>query len=866
MGSSRTGRRLFVFAVTVALLAGAFFPATPARADSDVVPVPDVVGKTVEEAKAALGSVGLLVATVEVAGSPAGTVAAQKPGDGASLPVGGAVVIDVRRASTPTKAPNAVGLTTAEASSAFGSNYHLEFVPQAGPAAQRGKVVAQTPKMNDPIDLRGVLKLAFVPDDAMPPRVAVPDATGMSSAEAIQAMAAAGLHARLAQAAVPGAPSDLAIGQSPLPGTEADRYETVDVIVTTDAPAAGAPEAKPTVVVPDVIGMTESSARATLTDAGLGATVEWVDGEPAQAFLVLAQDPPAGIAVDSGSSVGLKIVRWSAPTTPPGTTKIAVPDLIGMSAWQAEDLLNSLGLLPNPLFASNPSVPALRVFSQQIVGGTWVDTGTWITFRVAQPAPPAHPVPVPNFYGRTKSAAQILAWAAGLVIDPTYVANPTKPAHRVFSQSVAAWTVVPVGTHVTVWIATHPGGPAAVAVPNLVGKTSGQAMALLAAAGLAGDPHSVWAPTKPPLKVFDQNPNAGMNVVAGTTVSFQVAKLGPLLGLVPDVLGKTAANATATLSASGFGTNVVEQIALGKPIGKVFDQDPNSGAWRPPGSVVTVRVAKSPVATRIVPNLVGKTKPEALAALALVGLAADPTNVWAPLKPAGKVFDQNPNAGVTVLVGSVVHFQIATGPLVLATIPNLQGKTAAQAAALLSAAGLGANPQNVVAPFKPIGLVFAQEPPAGTHVVPGTVVTYKIAMGLGILKTVPDLFGKTKAQALAALATAGLTGNATEEICLTCPAGRVKGQNPAAGTNVPGGTMVNFAIAKGLVVAIMTTVPNLKGLTKAQAEAALAAKGLVSDGKVEWKFGEPLNRVWAQNPSAGTLVAKGSTVHWKRNP
>jgi beta-lactam-binding protein with PASTA domain len=864
MASSRPVPRVLFAALL--LVASALTPVRTALADADVVPVPDVTGKTLEEARAALGAAGLLVATVEVAGTPDGTIAAQNPGEGASLPVGGAVVLDVRRPGTPTKAPNAVGLTAAEASNAFGSLYVLEFTPRPGAAGDRGKVVAQTPKMGEPIELRGRLRLAYVPDASLPARVAVPDATGMSAAEAVKAMAAAGLHARIASAAVPGAPADLAVGQSPLPGTEADRYETVDVIVTTDVPAPPPPEAVPTVVVPDVTGMTESSARATLSDAGLGVAVEWVDGDPAAAFLVQSQDPLAGASAESGTDVRVRVVRFQAPATPPGTTKVAVPHLLGMSAWQAEDLLTSLGLLPNPIFVANPGVPALRVFAQQMAQGTWVDPGTWVSFRVSAPTPPSHPVPVPNFYGRTKSAAQILAWAAGLVLDPVNVVAPTKPAHRVFSQSVAAWSVVPTGTHVTVWIATPSGGSGTVAVPNLLGKTSGQAMALLAAAGLAGDPHHTFAPGKPPLKVFDQDPNAGQTVPVGTTVSFRVAKLGPLLGLVPDVLGKTAAGASATLSAAGFGANVVEQVALGKPVGKVFDQDPGAGAFRPPGTVVTVRVAKSPLATRIVPVLLGKTKAEALAALAAVGLAADPVDTWAPAKPLGKVFAQEPAGGATVLVGSQVKFRVATGPMLLATVPNLHGKTAAQAAALLSAAGLGGNAQQVVAPLHPAGRVFAQDPPAGTHVVPATVVSYRIAVGLGIQRTVPDLIGKTKAQALAALAAAGLPGNPTEEVCLTCPVGRVKGQSPVGGSIVPSGTVVTFAIAKGLLVTPFTTVPHLKGLTKAQAEAALAAKGLVSDGKVEWKFGEPLNRIWAQSPAAGTVVPKGSTVHWKRNP
>ena len=835
-GRVRRVRALFV--ATSLLLAATFAPARVARADADVVPVPDVVGKTLEEAKAALGASGLLVATVEVAGAPEGTVAGQKPSDGASLPVGGAVVLEVRRAATPTKAPNAVGLTTAEASNAFGSLYVLEFVPRAGAVGDRGKVVAQEPAAGASIDLRGRLRLAFRPDDTLPPRVAVPDATGLSAAEALQAMAAAGLHARIASVVVPGAPADLAVGQSPLPGTEADRYETVDVIVTTEAPAPATPEARPTVVVPDVLGMTESSARATLTDAGLGATLEWVDGDPASAFLVRSQEPLAGTSVDPGVAVTFRVVRWSPPASPPGTTKVAVPGPRRHDGVAGRGPPHLARPAREPAPRREPRRPPAARLRAADRRGHVGRPGHVDHLPRRRPAPPSHPVPVPDFYGRTKSASLLLAasWASSSTRCTSPA--PTKPAHRVFSQSVAAWSVVPVGTHVTVWIATHPGGPATVAVPNLVGKTAGQAVALLAAAGLAGAPQSVWALGKPPLKVFDQDPNAGTPVVAGSTVSFHVAKLGPLLSIVPDVFGKTAA---------------APRDALG--VGLLHDRR-RAGRAR---QAVREGVRPAPERGRLPParhrdrdpDLEGPRRDEGRAAPDRQDEGGGARRARLPRprrRPhrrlgAGEAARQGLRAGAARRRDGArrepgrLQGRDGSLPAEDRAGPLRQDGRAGRGRARRGGARL--RPRRRLRAGEALGLVYTQDPPPSAHVVAGTVVKHYIAGPPGALRIVPELLGKTKMQANAALAAVGLAGNATEEICLTCPVGRVNGES-RGGLERPVGSVVAFAIAKGLVVTMFTTVPHLDGLTGAQADAALAAKGLASDGSVQWKCGEPL--------------------------
>jgi serine/threonine-protein kinase len=146
----------------------------------------------------------------------------------------------------------------------------------------------------------------------------------------------------------------------------------------------------------------------------------------------------------------------------------------------------------------------------------------------------------------------------------------------------------------------------------------------------------------------------------------------------------------------------------------------------------------------------------------------------------------------------------------------------------------------------------------------GTVVHHTIAKPFVGLKVVPDLIGLTKAQAQAAIAAAGLTPDVDTVVNNAHPAGKVYTQNPAAGTLKAAGTVVHAKVAMGGLG--LVTVPNLIGLTPAQANAALAAKGLVSDGKIQFQFGKPLHKVYSQNKVAGSLVLVGATVKWKANP
>src|SRR5262249_23365618 len=156
--------------------------------------------------------------------------------------------------------------------------------------------------------------------------------------------------------------------------------------------------------------------------------------------------------------------------------------------------------------------------------------------------------------------------------------------------------------------------------------------------------------------------------------------------------------------------------------------------------------------------------------------------------PAGRVWDQAPDAGVLALPGSTVLIRVQPG-IAFAPVPNLFGMTGAQANVALASAGFVADGSTVLAPLKPPGKVFDQNPVAGTPTPAGPPVPFRIASLVAPPSvTVPNLIGKTKAQALLALSSLGLVGGATTVAAPMKPPGKVFDQDVAPGTSVASGS------------------------------------------------------------------------------
>jgi beta-lactam-binding protein with PASTA domain len=125
---------------------------------------------------------------------------------------------------------------------------------------------------------------------------------------------------------------------------------------------------------------------------------------------------------------------------------------------------------------------------------------------------------------------------------------------------------------------------------------------------------------------------------------------------------------------------------------------------------------------------------------------------------------------------------------------------------------------------------------------------------------VPDVVGFSQADAEAAIVAIGLNvGTVTTAYSDTVPAGEAISQDPVAGTAVPSGSAVDLVVSLGPLE--MLDVPDVVGISQADAEAAIAAAGL-SVGTVSTAYSDtvPAGEIISQNPVAGTSVPIGSAV------
>jgi serine/threonine-protein kinase len=143
--------------------------------------------------------------------------------------------------------------------------------------------------------------------------------------------------------------------------------------------------------------------------------------------------------------------------------------------------------------------------------------------------------------------------------------------------------------------------PAAVQVPDLIGLTVDEAAAALAGTSLQLAIQPIVTDDHPPGVVFNQSPTGGTSVPGGFSVIVEVAE-APQALTVPDVVGLSAGEARATLTAAGFA--VAEQAEVdpgGSAPGTVWKQSPGSGTPADVGDTVTIVVNPAPSSTTAPP-------------------------------------------------------------------------------------------------------------------------------------------------------------------------------------------------------------------------------------------------------------------------
>jgi serine/threonine-protein kinase len=296
--------------LTLALVAALLYVILSGALTTEQNEVPRVTGKQLVAARALMERAGFEVQTERVRSSqPFDQVVDQDPNPGEEADAGSTVTLEVSDGPGTVLVPPVANLRQGQAIKDL-EDAGLKVTVDTEPSDKVKKdfAVRTVPPEGEEVTKGTRVRLLV---SSGPEQVAVPDVTGLSRESAEARLRDDGFAVAVAQQESD-APEGDVISQSPSAGTEMTRGETVTITVSTG---------RPQVDVPDVIGMSERSARSTLRSAGLEpVTQERTVTDPAQDGVVVEQRPGSGTQVDPGRQVVIVIGVLEVVEPPPTTT------------------------------------------------------------------------------------------------------------------------------------------------------------------------------------------------------------------------------------------------------------------------------------------------------------------------------------------------------------------------------------------------------------------------------------------------------------------------------------------------------------------------------------------------------------------
>ncbi|MCW3009733.1 MAG: pknB, partial [Solirubrobacterales bacterium] len=220
---------------------------------------------------------------------------------------------------------------------------------------------------------------------------------------------------------------------------------------------------------------------------------------------------------------------------------------------------------------------------------------------------------------------------------------------------------------------------------------------------------------------------------------------------VPSVLGAPRAEAEVTLRNRGFDTETVEKASRDEA-GTVIGQNPAGDSRVEEGALITLTVSTGP-GEATVPDVVGDGRRAARKALTDLGFRVEETEKPSREVGENRVIAISPLSGQRLERGQVVTLTISTGPA-SATVPDVLRQSREAAREALGNAGFEVAVREEERDDVDPGTVVRQDPGGGQRRPQGSTVTITVAKEPSTV-TVPDVTGRSDAEATGALAAAG---------------------------------------------------------------------------------------------------------------
>ena len=276
-------------------------------------------------------------------------------------------------------------------------------------------------------------------------------------------------------------------------------------------------------------------------------------------------------------------------------------------------------------------------------------------------------------------------------------------------------------------------------------------------------------------------------LVVGLLAAGLLTRAGGLLGgsvRVPEVVGLEVAEATQDLQHRGLRVRVGEPVASDHVHeGLVATQSVAGGERARRRDTVVLQ----PSLGITLPDLTRRPAGAATGRLEELEIRFRTQPATSLTVAKGSVVATRPGAGSVLKAGQVVTVVVSAGrPKV--DIPEVTGRPAEAARAVLAAANLKARPEQVFDDNLPKGRAVGTDPGAGSQVLWGSTVVLRISKGPDLVE-VPQVVGLPKQEAAERLRAAGLRPR------FVLPVGsRVVEQSPGAGEKVKRGSDIRLLL------------------------------------------------------------------------
>lgn len=308
-GKKKAGIIIAIVAAVAVIALACFFIFSPG---GDKVDVPNVEGKTLEEAIQEIEGAGFEVGKTESAHDDSvesGHVISQNPKGGTKAAKGSKIDILISQGTEEVSVPNVEGMTQEEATRTLLKEGFVvgDVTNQYSNDVEAGKVMSQSPSANMKAVKGSSVSLVISQGKE---QGTIPDLEGLSLDAARSKAEAEGFLISQSGSEFSDIPANCIIRQFPSPGSKADKGTTITYVISKGQEDKG-------VNVPNVVGQNVESAANMLTNAGFRY---YTQSEPSSspAGTVIRQSPNGGTTANKGTTVTIVVSEGSGESPDAG--------------------------------------------------------------------------------------------------------------------------------------------------------------------------------------------------------------------------------------------------------------------------------------------------------------------------------------------------------------------------------------------------------------------------------------------------------------------------------------------------------------------------------------------------------------------